>query len=126
MIKVRDKTFDTSVALKYLNLQESAERRGIEFSLSIQSIINLKKAKRCFYTGMALTDINRSVDRIDNEKGYIKGNVVACDKAFNMLKGGLTLEEIRQIHIGINERKIRQRRSGPSRSDLIHGTFFHF
>lgn len=97
MALVQEKTFDTSVALKFLNLQESAKKRGILFDLSIQSIINLKRAKKCFYTGKALTSSNRSIDRIDNKLGYIKGNVVACDREFNLRKGSLTLQEIRQM-----------------------------
>lgn len=89
--------FSSAVAKKFLNLQKSAKGRGIPFDLSIQSVINLKKAKKCFYTGKALTPDNLSVDRIDNDKGYVKGNVVACDHAFNLKKGRLTLQEIKQM-----------------------------
>lgn len=74
---------------------ENAKKRGIEFTLTFQSMKNLMSAKRCFYTGIMLTksdgksDLRLSdatIDRIDGSKGYIAGNVVACCNAANQMK----------------------------------------
>jgi hypothetical protein len=77
---------------------ENAKKRGIEFDLSFQSMKNLMKAKRCFYTGIILTKStgkeangelrlsDATIDRIDGTKGYVKGNVVACCHAANQMK----------------------------------------
>ena len=80
---------DTDVAKKFLSLKESAERRGKHFNLSLTSVRNLLQADKCKLTGIPLNSTNFSVDRIDNTKGYIKGNVCACDKAINTLKGNI-------------------------------------
>ena len=90
---------DERVAKKYLSLKESSRDRGIEFGMSLTSLKNLYRAKKCYYTGepMKLGGNNHNsltLDRVDNNKGYVKGNVVACVKWFNELKGSLTPKEI--------------------------------
>jgi len=80
---------DFDVAKKYLSLQESARRRVKEFNLSLNDVRVLLKKKTCHYTGMRFNDtenLKRTVDRIDNTKGYVKGNVVACTHIANQLK----------------------------------------
>lgn len=80
---------DFDVAKKYLSLQESAKRRVKEFNLSLNDVRVLLKKKTCHYTGMRFNDtenLKRTVDRIDNTKGYVKGNVVACTHIANQLK----------------------------------------
>jgi len=92
----RDIEFQSKVAKRFLSKKSDAERRGIEFTLSLRSIENLLSAKHCYYTGFLLTEnsdsqghqvaTGRTIDRIDSSKGYIKGNVVACCYAANQLK----------------------------------------
>lgn len=79
---------------KYISKSQNAASRGIEFKLTYRGFCNMMKAKRCFYTGVVLNDIDgdpnqRSIDRIDSNKPYQTGNVVACSRAFNQLKGSL-------------------------------------
>ena len=76
---------------KYQFKKINALRKGVKFDLSLLSISNLMKAKRCFYTGVELTlDKNKknsiTFDRVDPKKGYIKGNVVASSFHANNLK----------------------------------------
>lgn len=97
MATVQHKSFDTACALKFLNLQMSAEKRDIYFNLTLRSIINLKRAKKCYYTGVPLTPENWSVDRVDNDKGYAIGNVVACEEGFNKRKGRISIKDIRAM-----------------------------
>lgn len=51
------------------------------------------RAKRCFYSGVELTEpgaqslmTDRSIDRIDADRPYESGNVVACCHKMNLLK----------------------------------------
>jgi hypothetical protein len=91
---VIEKPFNIILAEKYINLHKSAMRRGKEFNLDIADVRKLLKTKKCFYTGVTLTEIEgdnyqRTVDRIDNTRGYVKGNVVACSHLANQIKNEL-------------------------------------
>lgn len=84
-------TSDIKIAQKYLGKQRQALERGIPFELSFQSYKNLMRAKKCYYTGIELSEQEnaadqRTIDRINANLPYRKGNVVACCKAFNNLK----------------------------------------
>lgn len=85
---------DLQIAQKYINLANSAKSRGKEFNLTITSIRNLLSAKKCYYTGLPLTNESRTIDRIDNNKGYVKGNVCACHVRINLLKADLSISDI--------------------------------
>lgn len=78
---------DVKLARKFISKKANADERGIEFKLSFLSFKNMMKAKKCYFTGLPLVDGNRSIDRVDNKKGYVKGNVVACHQTVNCLKG---------------------------------------
>lgn len=88
--------FNILVAKKYAQKANNARQRGIEFALSYTSIRNLLRAKRCYYTGIELTTPEKgnairrptdlTIERIDSNKGYVKGNVVAACHAANSLK----------------------------------------
>jgi hypothetical protein len=71
---------DDMVVKKYINIRDRCQTKGLDFNLSLTSIRNLLKAKKCHYTGTAFGDGETalSIDRIDSSKGYVKGNVVAC------------------------------------------------
>ena len=92
---------DKRIVKKYVSLMHSAKARNIPFELPIQSIRNLLRAKRCYFTNELLTYENSSIDRIDNTKGYIKGNCVACIQHFNSKKRDLTPDDIRRLYIGV-------------------------
>jgi len=94
--------FDEKVARKYLAIKSSAAKRNLEFNLSLTSIRNLLRSKRCAYTKEPLNSIPNdpyqlTIDRVDNNKGYVIGNVVACCAYINQKKERLTLEEIEGI-----------------------------
>jgi repressor of nif and glnA expression len=89
-----DYEFDLYVANKLRSKADNAKARGIEFKMTFQSMKNLLKAKHCYYTGVKLTKAGEgkqrpsdmTIDRIDPNKGYVTGNVVACCFGFNQLK----------------------------------------
>lgn len=98
---------DIKLAHKYINKLHSCKSRNIEFDLPFQSYKNLMRSKKCYYSGVALISGEASkhgdnvltIDRIDNNKGYIKGNVVACSSLMNQLKNvaesrGMTFKEL--------------------------------
>jgi hypothetical protein len=100
---------DKRAAQKYVRLQQSAQRRGIEFALPFTSLKNLYRAKRCFFTGVELVlggdrPNSLTIDRVDNNRGYVPGNVVACSHAFNQAKGDLSVEAVRALVRGFNKK----------------------
>jgi hypothetical protein len=87
---------DRYVAKKYLIKLENARQAGHEFTLTLFEFKKIVSRKNCFYTGVEmLKPIGKgsnewndlTLDRVDNSKGYVPGNVVACIKSANSIKG---------------------------------------
>jgi hypothetical protein len=84
------------VIRKWYSMRQSAHRRGIAFALIPTSLMNIMRAKKCYYSGVELTPGAKpgkkhnfsdfTVDRIDADVGYVAGNVVACCRAVNQMK----------------------------------------
>jgi hypothetical protein len=87
-------------------IKNGAEKRGHEFDVSIKYIYDLYKKQKevCALTGIPiyfaqnhhetkLRLTTASLDRIDNSKGYIKGNVWWIHKDINWMKQDYTKEE---------------------------------
>lgn len=86
----------------WYDIIQSAKRRNIEFSISIEDGWNifLKQNKKCALTNRELQFAvrcglrgNASLDRIDNNKGYITGNVQWVHKDVNRMKWILSNNE---------------------------------
>lgn len=79
----------------------SSERRKIAFNLSFLTMLNLKKQKRCFYTGLLLDgktpQTTFSLERIDNNIGYVDGNVIVCSQFANSVRADAKMEDIPAI-----------------------------
>lgn len=78
-----------------------AKYKGMEFNISKEDIVIPEK---CPVLGIPLyfsKGHNRgntpSVDRIDNAKGYVKGNVAVISMKANALKKNATIEELKSI-----------------------------
>jgi hypothetical protein len=72
---------------QYATCRRGAVTRNLEFSLSLEDFVAYKLMP-CFYCG----DPSKvGIDRIDNSKGYVRGNMVACCFECNRMKGQLTL-----------------------------------
>ena len=102
------KPTDEQIARRYIALKQSAQARGFDFNLSLTSVKNLLSSSKCYYTGNRLNYVKDhpnqlTVDRLDNTKGYVKGNVVACSKWFNVKKGDLTPYEIKLLYKKVGE-----------------------
>lgn len=84
----------------YRVYKAGAKKRNYSFDLSLDIFTALTQ-KSCFYCGappLQKTVFRNSyngqytyngIDRIDNTKGYIEGNVVACCGICNMMKGSM-------------------------------------
>ena len=96
IIKAKELT-DIEIAMKMINIHQSAMDRKIEFNLSFEYVKRMLGFKTCYYTGVTFTEDGpnaRSFDRIDSDKGYIEGNVVACTIDINGKRSNLTIDEI--------------------------------
>lgn len=88
--------FDTMVASRYGMKVHNAGVRGKDFQLTLSQFRNLYKRRYCAYTGVALAykrDENgktppnfATLERIDNLKGYVMGNVVVVAHEANQVK----------------------------------------
>ena len=88
---------------KWLQIRLGALRRGKEFSLDVtpQYIQSITPASgRCPVTGLPLTfaagiQTDWSIDRANNDRGYVRGNIIVLSVAANAAKGNKSLDEIR-------------------------------
>lgn len=78
-----------------------ARKRGLEFSIT-ESDISIPEF--CPILGIPLsvgigkaTANSPSLDRIDNTKGYVPGNVVVVSFKANTIKNNATVEELRKV-----------------------------
>lgn len=88
---------DVEVAKKLVNIHSSAQSRNLEFNLTFEYVKKLLEYTTCYYTNVQFTEDGpnaRSFDRVDNDKGYVLGNVVACTVDINGKKNNLSIDEI--------------------------------
>lgn len=70
----------------YKSYMRSAAKRGLDFKLDISDFYS--KNLSCNYCGTTLDKVR--FDRVDNEIGYCKENIVPCCHLCNFLKQDLT------------------------------------
>lgn len=93
---------DLDIARKMVSVAQGADRRGKEFNLSFLSFKNMMKSQKCKLSGLPLTRETFTVDRINNNLGYVKGNVCACHLSINQAKNnieslGLNPETLKRV-----------------------------
>lgn len=98
-----EKPFDLLVGEYWVKLRTSALRRGKDFNLTFSDVRKLMLKKKCEYTGAPLIGVNRTVDRLDPNKGYIKGNVYAVSPQANQAKNMLFESETSVIRMTTKE-----------------------
>ncbi len=106
---------DRRKGLMLRNIKFSAKKRNIVFNLDYS---DLELPKYCPILNIKLSYgfdpnslNNASVDRIDNSKGYIKGNIIIMSRLANLMKNQASLDELQlfsdKIQILINHYKIQ-------------------
>jgi hypothetical protein len=99
---------DLDPRLKLLyNAKQRAKRIGVECSLTVDDIVIPEQCPALGleirdYTGCGKPDFSlhhdaATLDRIDNSKGYVSGNVHVISKRANLLKKDATIEELTGI-----------------------------
>jgi len=86
----------------FASLKSKAKTRNLEFTLDIDDIII---PERCpvfnvpliYNIGKGQSPYSISIDRIDNTKGYVKGNIQVVSKKANAMKQDATQEELLQF-----------------------------
>lgn len=91
----------------FKGIKDRAREKGLEFDLELA---DLAIPERCPVLGIPLEssmgtrtrrggarDNSPSLDRIDNSKGYVRGNVVVVSFRANRFKSDANLEELRKI-----------------------------
>lgn len=88
------------------NAKCRAKRRNINFNITKDDIPEIPDY--CPYLGIELSFSGPypdpawpTLDRIENDKGYVKGNVIVISYKANMLKSNATLEELEQLTYGV-------------------------
>lgn len=90
---------------KLKTIETSARVRGLEYDLTIEDMIEVFKDQKgvCYYSGLELSKVlpkntedmkvgfsdknySLSIDRLDNNVGYTKSNVVICLNVYNIMK----------------------------------------
>jgi hypothetical protein len=79
-----------------------AKKKCLEFDLTVE---DFEIPERCPVFGMELLrgrnrtrcDASATLDRIDNTKGYIRGNVIVVSWKANCLKRNFTVDDIRRV-----------------------------
>ncbi len=102
---------DLEIADRLIKTSKSARERKLDFNLSFRTMKRLMNTKKCFFTNVIMNDkhenpFQRTIDRIDNSKGYVEGNVVACTRQINMRKGSLNVDEIVMMYNGLKKKKL--------------------
>lgn len=87
----------------YRNAKRRCKETGLDFTIELSDIP--KMPKHCPITGLELRrgegsiqEYSPTLDRIDNSKGYIPGNVQIISNRANKRKSDLTLDEIKRLY----------------------------
>lgn len=95
----------------YTSYKLSAKRKGLEFSIPFENFVDIISLN-CFYCDSEPKNIKiegkirkttfkyNGIDRMDNSKGYIIGNIVPCCKMCNMAKNDMSIEKF--LNWGLN------------------------
>lgn len=89
---------------KYLltSAKSRALATGIEFDLKLEDLVVPEYCpvfgfKMAYATGRGRTDTSYSIDRLDNSRGYVKGNVAVISWLANRLKNNATCAQLERV-----------------------------
>lgn len=90
---------DSTPRERFLCKKRNARDRDLAFNLPFKTWERLVNAEKCAYTGVPFTDTMRpTLERVDNTKGYVIGNVVPVAEVVNGIKAdALSTEDMDAI-----------------------------
>ena len=121
------KTIVWALEIIIKHLYQWAKKRNLSFNIEQKDLLDLreKQAGRCYYTNYPMTfnfiwhtkgKLNEktkfqvSCDRIDNNVGYIKSNIVLCCTFINKMKWTLSEQEFYKVCQDIVDNQKKQNR----------------
>jgi len=96
-------------------VRNSAKKRGLECTLTVQDIREIKESPICEYC-KAETDLI-TLDRLDNDRGYVRGNIVPACYLCNKLKSTLPFDMVEMEMIG---RAVRRYYKRENKKKVVH------
>ena len=83
------------------NAKNRAKQKGLEFAITVEDI-TIPETRPflgipLFVNDSKIGDNSPTLDRLDNSKGYIPGNVITVSYKANRMKSNATLEELRLL-----------------------------
>lgn len=94
---------ENAVSYQITNARNRTKGRGLEFNLKLEDLLPLPTHCPVFGFPLNYQSDNSndptgfSLDRIDNDKGYVRGNVIVVSLKANKLKRDASLEDLRQL-----------------------------
>lgn len=85
---------------RYEAYRARAERKGLPFEITFELFEYLSR-RWCIYCAQWPPEPFCGIDRVDNARGYVIGNVVACCKTCNSRKSRRTLEDWLRSCVGL-------------------------
>ena len=79
-------------------MRTKARKRGLEFTLTVEDYKHLKDAEFCWYCKDPMEIV--SIERVDNDRGYVIDNVQAVCMMCNKLKSNIKFNEREMKIIG--------------------------
>jgi len=91
---------------QWYKIERSAQNRNLEFNITKEYVWDLyiKQDRKCIFTNLPIkfdsgSKSTASVDRKDNSKGYIEGNIQIVHKCLNIMRGSTEDELFRYLCI---------------------------
>ena len=82
-VRIQDPSYRLST------LRTQARRRNLECEVTFSQFMHIT-TRPCYYCGDCTSAGHRGIDRRDNDKGYVAGNMVPCCSRCNYMKGTMT------------------------------------
>ena len=81
--------------VRYRHLKNSAKSRDLEMQISFEQYAEIIKESKCYYCDASLVGTTgSSLNRIDNNKGYLVENVKPCCGTCNSIMNNYSIEEL--------------------------------
>ncbi|AFU63968.1 Srd anti-sigma factor [Salmonella phage STML-198] len=86
------------IAQRLVHTYKSASSRSKEFNLSLKYLMNIMEQDTCAYSGekfkKELGPDQMTLERFDNNKGYVEGNVIPVKMKYNKLRANFEIDDL--------------------------------